>query len=254
MAVPIPPTGISQSPLHLAKTLAPRCPTIPLPASPSPRRQCGRPRQQEQAAGREVTPGRRRSRRARHPAQLKHILFGASCILPHPRARRGGVGGSARGQHANCSPGDSGTRRPPAHRPGLPPQRGVGDTPQLSPAPPRCAGVPLRQDGTCLRHHRRGHSSCCQLRCGSLRTQGCGCRPLQARPAPPSCKPPLASPQCRCTSPTPGSVPSRHRLLAPSHQGRAGIRTQLCPLRQHAPGPEAGFVALLLTLFDADVN
>lgn len=93
MAVPVPPTGISQPPLHLAKTLAPRCPTIPLPASPSPRRQRGRPRQQEQAAGREVTPGRRRSRRARHPAQLKHILFGASCILPHPRAGSGGVVG-----------------------------------------------------------------------------------------------------------------------------------------------------------------
>lgn len=42
--------------------------------------------------GREVTPGRRRSWRARHPAQLKHILFSASCILPHPRA--GGAGQS----------------------------------------------------------------------------------------------------------------------------------------------------------------
>lgn len=46
--------------------------------------------QWDRAAGREVTPGRRRSRRARHPAQLKHILFGASCILPHAHA--GGAG------------------------------------------------------------------------------------------------------------------------------------------------------------------
>lgn len=39
-----------------------------------------------------------------------------------------------------------------------------------------------------------------------------------------------------------------------AHQGQAGTRTRLCPLRQHVLGPEAGFVALLLTLFNEDVN
>lgn len=119
MAVPIPPTRVSQPPLPRRRPL--RCLTTPLPTPPSPRGAHGRPQQQEPAAGREVTPGRRRSRRPRHPAQLKHILFGASCILPHPRA---GGGGSARGQAANCSLGDSGMRWPPAHRTGLRPDNG----------------------------------------------------------------------------------------------------------------------------------
>jgi len=48
---------------------------------------------------REVTPGRCCSRPARHPAQLRHILFCASCILPQSPRWAGGCG-SARGQSA----------------------------------------------------------------------------------------------------------------------------------------------------------
>ena len=197
------------------------------------------------------------------PSGSAEAHFVRRFLHPAPSPRRGG--GSARGQAANCSPGgrrDEAAASPP-HRAAT--QRrgsggshcGEGWVTAHSRAwhPPRCWGAPVAGRDTSLAPAQRLQillPALLQLTPDSgLRTQS-----SQARLTPP-CEPPLASPLCRCTSPMPGCVLSRHPLQVSSHveppRPRRGSHTAM-PSGTARHRAAAGLLALLLTLFNEDVN
>lgn len=201
MVIPVPPPRTSQPPLPRPQ---------PLVVLPAPFPQLGGP------VGSVASPGSgHRLRPGGHawpaafvaspPSGSAEAHFVQRFLHPAPSPCRGGR--SARGQAANCSSGDGGTRRPPAHHAGSQGKRGVPLWRRWVP-PARCWAAPAAgQDVSPAPTPGAAGSAAAHPRLWMVIS-----KPGQLHRAN---TPSIATELC--TRPTPGSVPSWHHELVSSH-------------------------------------